>query len=1059
MQTPELTESFLTKTAGWEAVKQARAWLSLDRVLSSCWAPPVLRGVVQEGTTSYRAGLVIKSSFDVENLCTCRASTQWGTICAHSVAVGLHYLQTKAPAAAPPSDTPESSPPSQPNRPALAPAKPAAIFLRNRDNGEPAELSWILPPNLATAIEKNRVMICCEARWRNKQQPLNALPRQLIYRLGPEDDRALERWEELAGTAAPGMAMLSTALLLDLLPLLVNHPRVSLGRGTPLNVRSTPWRPQVLASLAPSGDIQLRLKMPSNLQPLVLTGKVNWVLTDDGLQPSGLPPDYTALLQGPLCVPRPRVPQLLGPDWPKLQAGCELQADFRLEDFSLTPMTPRFVLSLHGGLAQLQAVLQCRYGTRMVTPGVTADSDTVWLPDPDHPIRYSTRDLQAEQSALALLWRSGFRGPNPLGRLELKGQEGVFRFFAREYSRLCREWEVTLEERLERSARQNLEPVTPQLKVLSSGEQWFDLSVTFGTASGESLTSAEIQRLLLSGQGYHRLSNGRVALLDTGAVEELQEVLRDCNPQQNSQGYRIHQSHAGFLDATVNAQPSWSWKPPDSWRERLNAPEAGSTAACPPLGALDSVLRPYQKTGVSWLHFLRRHQFGGLLADEMGLGKTLQALAFLQTKEPFSTDPSSNALPSLVVCPTSLVYNWDAEARRFTPDLKVLVLHGPQRDTLWPRISESNLVITSYALMRRDADRYQSTQFDTVILDEAQHIKNRQSQNAQAVKSIRAHRRLVLTGTPLENSVLDLWSIFDFLMPGYLGSDRDFRERYELPITRDRDPQIQNRLARRIRPFVLRRLKQEVAPELPNKIEQINYCELTEAQASVYQQILQASRREVFETVSSQGLAKSRMVILTALLRLRQTCCDLRLLKLEQADSLAPSSASAKIDLFNELLDEAIDGNHRVLVFSQFVELLQLLKQSLDQQEIAFCYLDGSTRDRAAEVARFQQNPSIPVFLISLKAGGVGLNLTAADTVIHFDPWWNPAVEDQATDRAHRLGQSRVVTSYKLITRGTVEEKILNLQQRKRELTRQSLAGDESLSEILSFEDVQELLS
>jgi SNF2 family DNA or RNA helicase len=808
--------------------------------------------------------------------------------------------------------------------------------------------------------------------------------------------------------------------------------------------------------LASTGDIHLRLGPLSGSPALLLAGKVNWVLLNDGLQPLGLPPDYAALLKGPLCISRPRVPQLLGPDWPKLQAGCNLQADFCLEDFSLAPTSPRFVLSLHGGLAHLQAVLHCRYGTRMVTPGVTADSDNVWIPDPNHPTRYSTRDPQAEQSALALLWRSGFRGPNALGQLELKGQEGVFTFFAREFSRLTREWEVTLEERLERMTQQQLEPVTPHLRVIASGEQWFDLSVTFSTGSGECLAPSDVQRLLLSNQGYHRLKNGRVMLLDTGAVEELQEVLHDCNPQQHTHGYRIHQSQAGFLDATVSAQAGWSWQPPDGWREHLAHSGSGPTTSCPPLGLLDSVLRPYQKTGVGWLHFLRRHQFGGLLADDMGLGKTLQALAFLQTKEPLAKVPPLKWHPSLVVCPTSLVYNWEAEARRFTPDLKVLVIHGPQRDALWPQIPQSDLIITSYALMRRDADRYHTVQFDTVILDEAQHIKNRQSQNAQAVKSIRAHHRLVLTGTPMENSVLDLWSIFDFLMPGYLGSANDFRERYELPIARNRDPQIQKRLARRIRPFVLRRLKQEVAPELPNKIEHVAYCELTDAQASVYQQILQASRREVFEVVGNQGFAKSRIVILTALLRLRQVCCDLRLLKLDQPDSPNPS---AKAELFNELLDEAIDGNHRVLVFSQFVELLQILKQSLDQKEITYCYLDGSTRDRTGEVARFQQNPNTPVFLISLKAGGVGLNLTGADTVIHFDPWWNPAVEDQATDRAHRLGQSRVVTSYKLIARGTVEDKILHLQQRKRELIRHSLTGEESLSKILSWEDIQELLA
>jgi len=370
-------------------------------------------------------------------------------------------------------------------------------------------------------------------------------------------------------------------------------------------------------------------------------------------------------------------------------------------------------------------------------------------------------------------------------------------------------------------------------------------------------------------------------------------------------------------------------------------------------------------------------------------------------------------------------------------------------------MAESDLVITSYALIRRDADKYAGMEFDWVILDEAQHIKNRQTQNAQAVKAIKSHHRLVLTGTPLENSVLDLWSIFDFLMPGYLGAAQDFRERYEIPITREKSDAAQARLARRLRPFMLRRLKREVATDLPAKLEQVSWCDLTADQQAVYTELLQASRREITDAVGAQGLARSRMIILNALLRLRQVCCDLRLLKL---DNINPATASAKVDLFSELLEEVIDGGHRVLVFSQFVTMLHLLRDNLKAEEIDFCYLDGSTSNRGEVVQQFQTS-NVPVFLISLKAGGVGLNLTAADTVIHFDPWWNPAVEDQASDRAHRIGQTRVVTSYKLITRGTVEEKILALQNRKREIIRATLGGEEALAEALTWEEIQELFS
>ncbi len=293
-------------------------------------------------------------------------------------------------------------------------------------------------------------------------------------------------------------------------------------------------------------------------------------------------------------------------------------------------------------------------------------------------------------------------------------------------------------------------------------------------------------------------------------------------------------------------------------------------------------------------------------------------------------------------------------------------------------------------------------------------------------------------------------------MPGYLGTAADFHERYEVPIVKQKDQAAQTRLARRLRPFLLRRLKSEVAPDLPARLENVSYCELTTAQRGVYQQLIEASRKEILDAAGPQGSAKGRILALTALLRLRQACCDLRLLK---AEGVNPAEASGKLDLFSELLEEATDGGHRVLVFSQFVTMLSILKARLAELDLPFCYLDGSTADRGAVVGRFQKDADIPVFLISLKAGGVGLNLTAADTVIHFDPWWNPAVEDQASSRAHRIGQTKVVTTYKLIARDTVEEKILALQNRKREIIQASLGGDEAFAESLTWEEIQDLLT
>lgn len=1093
----QLTDDLLIKAAGWDVIKLARAYLAQGQVLSSYWEPPLLRGVVQSGGLSFRASMVIKNSVDIENLCTCRDAREWGKICAHGVAVGLHWLKSQQPATAP---MPARATPAAPAR------KPPA--LQRAESGEPVELFILLPPNVEQAIARGKIMLVFEAKWAGGRCPLNALPKGRAYAFDAMAAAVLNHLEALTNGETPAILQLDVKDFAALLPKLVDFENLTLGKSGAVTITKTPRQLPLRATLEANGEITLALKERTSL---VLVG--DWTWQSGGFQPLGLPPAAREVLNGPVRIPRSQVLQFLSQQWPPLQAGGRVEANFKLEDFTLAPQAPRFLLALRGGLAQLGALLQCAYGSRIMTVGVTAADEAVWLPDPDVPTRYSTRDFNAEQAALARLQRSGFSGPDAQGKLQLVGQNAVLNFFAREFAKLQREWSVTLDEQLENRTLKNIELVEPHFQITPSGVQWFDLGVVFASSGGETFSAADIQRLILSGQSHTRLRNGKMAVIDTGAVEELQEVLLDCAPQQHAQGYRINSQQAGFLEATLRQHTGWKVQAPSAWRDRAAKQSGEARLECPSLGELESVLRPYQKQGVAWLHFLRANGFGGILADEMGLGKTLQTLAFMKSvRVGIGDPPSANRHPHLVVCPTSLVFNWLAEARKFTPELKVLALHGPDRHARFAEIATSDIVVTSYALIRRDAEKYRELEFDTVVLDEAQHIKNRQTQNAQAVKAVKSQHRLVLTGTPLENSVLDLWSIFDFLMPGYLGAAKDFRERYELPIAKAKSGEAQARLARRLKPFLLRRLKREVAADLPAKLEQVAFCELSPDQRGVYQQVIEASRKEVLAAVGADGLAKSRMVVLTALLRLRQVCCDLRLLKIErrsdeaedageltggshlaslsslgggegrgeeahlaaaQFSSPQPSPrlggekgkaavlapASGKLDLFSELLEEVMDGGHRVLVFSQFTAMLALLKERLAAEGIEFCYLDGSTTNRAAVVEKFQNDAAIPVFLISLKAGGVGLNLTGADTVIHFDPWWNPAVEDQATDRAHRIGQTKVVTSYKLITRDTVEEKILTLQNRKREVIQATIGGEEEFAAALNWEEIQELLA
>ena len=457
---------------------------------------------------------------------------------------------------------------------------------------------------------------------------------------------------------------------------------------------------------------------------------------------------------------------------------------------------------------------------------------------------------------------------------------------------------------------------------------------------------------------------------------------------------------------------------------RLRNIETIPTVPAP--AGLQAILRPYQQAGLDWLQFLREFRFAGILADDMGLGKTLQALAhLLLEKEAGRADR-----PSLVVAPTSLMFNWLHEARRFAPGLKVLVLQGPDRGERFAQIGEHDLVLTTYPLLSRDRQRLLAQRYHLLILDEAQFIKNPRAQASQVVRELDARHRLCLTGTPMENHLGELWSLFDVLLPGLLGGSKSFKRQFRTPIEKHGSEAAAQRLHRRIRPFLLRRTKQAVAAELPDKTEIVQQVVLQGAQRELYETVRLAMHSRVREEIARQGLARSQIVVLDALLKLRQVCCDPRLLDSGNARAVG---SSAKLDMLLQMLPELVEEGRRILLFSQFTTMLGLIEAAVRRAGVDYVKLTGRTRDRQTPVQRFQRG-DVPLFLISLKAGGVGLNLTAADTVIHYDPWWNPAVERQATDRAHRIGQRQRVFVYKLICADTVEEKIQLMQQRKQAL-------------------------
>ena len=469
---------------------------------------------------------------------------------------------------------------------------------------------------------------------------------------------------------------------------------------------------------------------------------------------------------------------------------------------------------------------------------------------------------------------------------------------------------------------------------------------------------------------------------------------------------------------------------------------------------LHAELRPYQRHGLNWLQFLRTHGLAGILADDMGLGKTLQTLAHVQAEK----EAGRLDRPALVIAPVSLLGNWQREAARFTPGLRTRVWHGLDRHGAAQQMAGSDLVIAPYSLLQRDRALWLEQRWHLLVLDEAQHIKNASTHAAQVAAEMDARHRLCLSGTPLENHLGELWSLFHFLMPGFLGSQPRFKELFRSPIEKQGDTERLDQLRRRVTPFLLRRDKSEVAAELPEKVESVTPVTLGGAQADLYETIRLATEKSVRDALASKGLARSQIEFLDALLKLRQVCCDPRLLKSAGGPKPGKPPASAKLALLMELLPEMLAEGRRVLLFSQFTSMLTLIEAELKARGIAWTKLTGQTQQRDAAIDRFTSG-EVPLFLISLKAGGTGLNLPQADTVIHYDPWWNPAVQEQATARAHRIGQKNKVFVYKLVAQGTIEERILALQARKAQLAHSLYSGSAARREALFTEDdVAELL-
>lgn len=659
-------------------------------------------------------------------------------------------------------------------------------------------------------------------------------------------------------------------------------------------------------------------------------------------------------------------------------------------------------------------------------------------------VRLPARAHESYQDVLNVLKDNEFRLEPGNGRWWLRDKHKVLMFLARHLNRLLEVHKVT--KTVNFTERTRAIATLPVVIATTPASGGFEVRLQLDVPG---IPEQEVFRAITSNQLY--LEQGeRIYLLQEEALHRLQTVQRalsgDCSRTLSPrfqctlkpESLRDAERLLGTLDP--------GFQPPAEWRKRsLALQQVGALQPAPVAAALDDLLRTYQRIGVAWMWHLATHGLGGVLADEMGLGKTIQALALLSARQVAGQHGTQSGL-ALVVCPAGLVENWRREAARFTPKMRVAIHHREQRIEQVEDFARADLIITSYATLTRDDALFGAVEWGIIIADEAQHIKNRRTQAAASLRSLRAQSRFVLTGTPLENSLDDLRSLFDFILPGYLARLRSG--------SRDEREWLDQRHLEQAAPYILRRSKESVAPELPAKLEQVVYCPMTPAQAKLYRGVQEQTEAAIAKLeLSGAAEQQVRFAALAQLMRLRQVCAEPRLLAkhLDATDS-------AKLNVLAELLNEAMDGGHRMLVFSQFVEVLSFLRIWLEQQGIAYSYIDGGTRNRVAEAERFNNNPGIPVFLISLKAGGTGLNLTGANMVVHFDPWWNPAAEAQATDRAHRIGQQKQVQVYKLIASDSVEEKVLQLQADKAALLEQLLDASATRTATVSLAQIKDLL-
>ncbi len=676
------------------------------------------------------------------------------------------------------------------------------------------------------------------------------------------------------------------------------------------------------------------------------------------------------------------------------------------------------------------------YGKYNFSPGhsngVTVTMDKV---DGQYIFNRVKRNLREEENIISLLHELG---------LEIKNSKCTVKKMR------AFEWMANHKETLEQAGFKILQKNTSNKKYflgtssisieVKENIDWFDIFAVIKFGEFE-IPFVELRKLILKKKNEFVLPNGEIGVIPESWIKEYSELFAfSGDNNENEQAITLKKHHLALVQELESG--NLAKVTIDRKLQKLRNFQEIEDAPSP--DQFNGDLRPYQKAGYNWLKFLNQYRFGGCLADDMGLGKTVQTLALMQ-----SLKESGETVPSLLIMPTSLIYNWEMEAKKFTPNLKIYCYTGTNRIKDVKSFVGKDLILTSYGITRLDIDILKEFYFNYVILDESQAIKNPNSIISKSVRELNSKHKLILTGTPLENSTMDLWAQISFINPGLLGGSTFFRNEFLLPIEKKKDTKKTQKLHNIIKPFILRRHKSQVATELPEKVENVKYCSMTTMQEEYYEEVKSQYRNVILEQIEQHGMGKSQMMLLQGLTKLRQIANHPKMIDPEYGGD------SGKMEDVTYMIQSALSEDHKILIFSQFVKHLQIFSDYLKSHKIDFAYLDGSTKDRMGQVEKFQNDDNIKLFLISLKAGGLGLNLTKAEYVFLLDPWWNPAIEAQAVDRAHRIGQKNTVFTYKFITKNSVEEKILALQQHKRQLATDLIVTEDSFVKDLSKEDIE----